>query len=203
MQDTARINAGRTPHAFFAKRAVQADTGAAKVKLVTELTEPPLPPIHITQVSVIPSQQTVHVMSIYEPGFSHCRGTDSPHLFGMLQANPAAVTHSTPETATFCLEAAPASAAEDSLATDVTLILCNRQSADAIAGTAAPAAAPHPGSRSLLQELAQQLADAERPSDGGGHEVRCTLTMRFGSAACCAPVKGSSQRVPSEVESCI
>ena len=51
VQDTARINAGRTPHAFFAKRAAQADTGAARVRLVTELTEPPMPPIHITQVS--------------------------------------------------------------------------------------------------------------------------------------------------------
>lgn len=67
MQDTARINAGRTPHAFFAKRAVQADTGAAKAKLVTELTEPPLPPIHITQVSVNPSKHTCSFLSTHQP----------------------------------------------------------------------------------------------------------------------------------------
>lgn len=50
LQDTAKINAGRTPHAFFERRAAQADAGAPKVKLVTELTTPPLPLLHITQV---------------------------------------------------------------------------------------------------------------------------------------------------------
>jgi hypothetical protein len=187
MQDTARINAGRTPHAFFAKRAVQVDTGAAKVKLVTELTEPPLPPIHITQVSVLPSQQIAHVMSIYQPDFSRCRGADSPHLWGMLQANPAAVIHRTPETATFRLEAASASAAEDSSTANVSLRLCSPPGAASPASPAAPAAATPQGSRPFLQELAQQLADAERPSHGGGHEVRCTLTTHFGSATCSGP----------------
>lgn len=50
LQDTAKINAGRAPHSFFARRATQVDAGAAKVKVVTELTTPPLPPLHVTQV---------------------------------------------------------------------------------------------------------------------------------------------------------
>lgn len=103
-------------------------------------------------------------------------------MFGTLQANAAESTHSTPETATFRLEAAPAAAAEDSLAADVSLRLCSPPGTASLPSPSAPSAAGPPGSRSLLQELAQQLADAERPSDGGGHEVRCTLTMHFGFA---------------------
>ena len=108
-------------------------------------------------------------------------------LFHIVQASATEFTHSTPETATFRLETAPASATEDSLDADVSFMLCNQQSAASPASPAAPAAVEHPGSRSLLQELSQQLADAERPSDGGGHEVRCTLRLQVGSAACFDP----------------
>jgi hypothetical protein len=178
LQDTARINAGRTPHAFFARRAAQADIGAATVKLVTELTEPPLPPIHLTQVSwTVSDKPACHPQQ--QPRCSLCApGTMIHVVYRMLQANATALTHSTPETATFRLEAAPAgvSAAEENTAANISFALCNRPSNAANCCLTAPPAAAHPASRSLLQELAQQLADAERLTDGGGNPVSCSCS---------------------------
>lgn len=100
-------------------------------------------------------------------------------LSGALQASATAISYSTPETATFRvepLEPSSGASAERPLLADVStaaessFALCRPHSVPVQAGSALSCDS-QPAKQSLLDALAQHLAEAERPSDGSGNEV--------------------------------
>ncbi len=50
VQENTKLSAGLAPHPFLMRRTAQPKGGAPKVRNVVELTSPPLPPLHVTQV---------------------------------------------------------------------------------------------------------------------------------------------------------
>ena len=50
VQENAKLSEGKALHPFLMRRTAQPDGVAPRVKAVMELTSPPLPPLHVTQV---------------------------------------------------------------------------------------------------------------------------------------------------------